>query len=82
MGDKYPWKVGVWTSEGGQFKKIKEGDTVSYLTKYHYGAKQSSEGYVASAGTCSGDSGGPLYVSQDFENKNKYVVIGEFDTLH
>ena len=73
MGDIFPWKVGVWTSEGSQFKKVEEVETMSYLTKYHYGAKQSPEGYVASSGTCSGDSGGPLYVSKD---DKKYVIIG------
>ena len=43
------------------------------LRKFHYGAKYDPVGYVTSAGTCSGDSGGPLYV----ENRpGQFVVTG------
>ena len=43
------------------------------LKKFHYGAKYDPVGYVTSAGTCSGDSGGPLYVET---RPGEYVVTG------
>ena len=43
------------------------------LRKFHYGAKYDPVGYVTSAGTCSGDSGGPLYVET---RPGQYVVTG------
>ena len=41
------------------------------LSRFHYGAKHTKYGYVTSAGTCNGDSGGPLYL----EPKEDYFVV-------
>ena len=91
VGDIYPWKIGTWIlkSNGRKFKKsdniifqrVTEKRSRSYLEKFHYGAKESLEGYVASSGTCSGDSGGPLYVSQHQDTSRKYVVIGRCNVM-
>merc|ERR1712029_55281 len=54
--------------------------------KFHYGAKHShiegnDHSYVASAGTCNGDSGGPLFRSENGKNIVTGVVSGGRGTL-
>ena len=79
MADTFPWKVAVWENKQGKFKKVKVSKSQEYLKKYHYGVRYSPNGYVASAGTCRGDSGGPLYMTEtDLGNtKKSYIVTGD-----
>ena len=60
----FQWNVDVWTaSNTGRYTHIvskKMHD--SYMKHFHYGAKYSEHGFFTSPGTCSGDSGGPIYV--------------------
>ena len=83
VADTFPWKVAVWENKGGQFKKVSRSKSQEYLKKYHYGAKYAPEGYVASAGTCRGDSGGPLYITENnlSTSKKSYIVLGRFYSL-
>ena len=83
VADTFPWKVAVWENKGGQFKKVTGSKSKEYLKKYHYGAKYAPEGYVASAGTCRGDSGGPLYITENnLSTSNKsYIVLGRYHSL-
>ena len=77
VGQFFKWNVDIWLDKGNgiysrvssKSKKLKS----TILQKFHYGAKYDPVGYVTSAGTCNGDSGGPLYVET---SPGKYVVTG------
>ena len=77
VGHFFKWNVDIWIDKGNgiysrvssKSKKLKS----TILQKFHYGAKYDPVGYVTSAGTCNGDSGGPLYVEP---SPGKYVVTG------
>ena len=75
VGHYFEWNVGVWLDKGnGRYAPVSESKQKSaLLKKFHYGAKYDPVGYVTSAGTCSGDSGGPLYVET---KSGQYVVTG------
>ena len=75
VGHYFKWNVGVWLDKGnGRYAPVSESKQKSaLLKKFHYGAKYDPVGYVTSAGTCSGDSGGPLYVET---KSGQYVVTG------
>merc|ERR1719460_901240 len=75
VGHYFKWNVDVWLDKGnGRYSPVRQTKNKSaILHKFHYGAQYDPVGYVTSAGTCSGDSGGPLYV----ENRpGQYVVTG------
>ena len=77
VGELYPWKVAVYESKEGSFKKVEGEKKERYLTEKHYGAKRSPKGYVASVGACTGDSGGPLYMSEiNAKGIRQYIVTG------
>ena len=83
VGDVYKWKVGVWQKNHNSYSKVEGPRKEQLLRKYHYGYKVDPKGYVASIGTCSGDSGGPLYMTQfDKSFKEQYVVTGTFLTSY
>ncbi len=63
VGKFMKWNVDPWYHYDENYLHIKKKalkDTL--LGFFHYGAKYGLDGYVTSAGTCKGDSGGPLYV--------------------
>ena len=64
--------------QGDKFYKL-SGKTKKYVRKHHYGEHLGFGGYVASAGTCYGDSGGPLYQEQidSRTGRKKYIVTGK-----
>ena len=76
MGHYFKWNVDVWLDNGGYFQISTSKLKSIILQKFHYGAKYDPVGYVTSAGTCFGDSGGPLYVKTRYKGKTKYVVTG------
>ena len=77
VADTFPWKVRVMEEVEGKYKEVSENKTQEFLQKYHYGVKYAPKGYIASIGTCRGDSGGPLYMTEAMSNgKNNYVVTG------
>lgn len=77
VGRMKHWSTDVWSMHGNKFNRMK-GNTEETVRKYHYGEHLGFGGYVASAGTCSGDSGGPVYQEQtdSFTGNKKYVVTG------
>ena len=78
VADTFPWKVKVLEEVRGKFREVGGSKYQEYLQRYHYGVKHSPNGYVASIGTCRGDSGGPLYMTETMSNgKNNYVVTGQ-----
>ena len=71
---KFKWSVDVWVENTTGYthitnKKIRN----SYMKKFHYGAKYSPDGFFTSPGTCSGDSGGPMYVRTGLKT---FVITG------
>ena len=74
VAETFPWKVGVWRKTSGRFKQIKRKKT-QILLEHHYGVKYAPKGYVASVGTCRGDSGGPLYVKEYDEKMNRKNIL-------
>jgi len=77
VGKIHHWSTDVWGMKGNKFNKI-TGNTEHYVKRYHYGEHLGFSGYVASAGTCSGDSGGPVYQVQKNRRtgRAKYIVTG------
>ena len=76
VGHYFKWNIDVWYHQEGNegYYPITPSKLKSIiLKKFHYGAKYDPVGYVTSAGTCSGDSGGPLYVET---KSGQYVVTG------
>ena len=63
------WKEAAWQKTGDGYQEMRRGSGVHM----RYG----SGGYVASVGTCKGDSGGPVFV----EESGRYVVTGQIDGL-
>ena len=63
---------------GNKFNKM-SGNTEDYVRRHHYGEHLGFGGYVASAGTCHGDSGGPVYQEQRHSRtgKIKHIVTGK-----
>ena len=58
------WKVSVWQKTRHGYTKVNNGRSAM-----RYG----SDSYVASVGTCKGDSGGPVFVQEG----GRYVVTGQ-----
>ena len=83
VGKIHQWKVETYyLSKKGKFmlipKNHKGKQFHKKFLKFHYGAKHShiegnDHSYVASAGTCNGDSGGPLFRSENGKN----IVTGK-----
>ena len=77
VGQFFKWNVDIWLDKGnGIYSRVSSKSKrlkSTILEKFHYGAKYDPVGYVTSAGTCNGDSGGPLYVKTI---SGKYVVTG------
>ena len=74
VGHYFKWNVDVWLDKGnGVYSRAPKNVKSVILKRFHYGAKYDPVGYVTSAGTCSGDSGGPLYVET---KPGQYVVTG------
>ena len=62
VGKIWSWNVDVWTVIRGKYRKVvNKRRSENFLKRLHYGVKFAPDGFVASAGTCNGDSGGPLY---------------------
>ena len=77
VADNFPWKVRVMEEVKGKYMEVTGSKSEQYLQKYHYGVKYAPNGYIASIGTCRGDSGGPLYMTETKSNgKKNYVVTG------
>ena len=80
VANEYDWRVAIYRKNAqGGFDMIEDDDpSYNKLKKKHYGIKEGLNewGYVASAGTCSGDSGGPLYVSDSDQSVVTGVVSG------
>ena len=77
IGNVNKWKTDVWTSDGYRFKKY-YGNSEDVVRRNHYGEYLGFGGYVSSAGTCNGDSGGPVYQEEtDHYGKKKYIVTGD-----
>ena len=77
VGRFMKWNIDLWYEEGGEYihmtNKSKPETTDKILAHWHYGARHGLDGYVTSAGTCSGDSGGPLYAQR---GPDTFVVTG------
>ena len=59
-----PWKIGhyVDTQDTGKYYKISKKSLTDQLENFHYGLRGNGhQEMISSAGTCSGDSGGPLF---------------------
>ena len=71
----FKWNVDVWyASNSGRYTHIVSQKRQDYYMKrFHYGAKYSPHGFFTSPGTCSGDSGGPIYVRTGV---NTFVITG------
>merc|ERR1719369_45277 len=71
------WSTNVWGMQGKKFNRISL-NTENTVKRRHYGEYLGFGGYVASPGTCSGDSGGPVYQEQidPRTGRTKYVVTG------
>ena len=76
VANKYPWKVAIFRKNDQRgFDRIEEDNELyNKLRSKHYGIQKglNKDSYVASAGTCSGDSGGPLYM----RDRGNSVVTG------
>ena len=79
--DRYDWNIDIWSTDGrGGYWRVEDPAEYNlYLQRHHYGAKYSPGGYMASPGTCMGDSGGPLYIKT---GPGRYVLTGKFDGFH
>ena len=79
--DRYDWNIDIWSTDGrGGYWRVEDPAEYNlYLQRHHYGAKYSPGGYMASPGTCMGDSGGPLYLKT---GPGRYVLTGKFDGFH
>jgi len=76
IGNVNKWKTDVWTMRGRSFKKY-SGNREKAVRRHHYGEYLGFGGYVSSAGTCNGDSGGPVYQEETDDTGNKkYIVTG------
>lgn len=77
VGRFMKWNVDMWYDEGQEYIHLTNKSRIEITTKilghWHYGARHGLAGYVTSAGTCSGDSGGPLYTEPE---PGVYVVTG------
>ena len=57
------WNLDLWYFDGKYYRQTSKKTLIDTLVgHFHYGGKHGLDGYVTSAGTCKGDSGGPLYV--------------------
>ena len=73
------WSTDVWGMQGQKFNRMSV-NTEKTVKRRHYGEYLGFGGYVASAGTCSGDSGGPVYQEQiePITGSTRYVVTGNY----
>ena len=79
VGESHDWSVGFFMANGrtGSYNEVPQTYKKKFF-RYHYGAKHSQQGkYVASSGTCNGDSGGPLFRTENDGGKKSYVVEGK-----
>merc|ERR1712226_975049 len=63
VGQFLPWKEEVWQGQGGKFRKVSSNQPAERYGMTHY---------VTSAGTCNGDSGGPVFQKEG----DHFVVTG------
>eukprot|EP00091_Calanus_sinicus_P002228 TRINITY_DN1226_c0_g1_i9.p1 TRINITY_DN1226_c0_g1~~TRINITY_DN1226_c0_g1_i9.p1 ORF type:complete len:512 (-),score=117.34 TRINITY_DN1226_c0_g1_i9:229-1764(-) len=75
------WSTAVWNYNKytGSYENVEDVDKVDKLvSKHHFGDAMGLGGYIASPGTCSGDSGGPMYQEEKHwrYGSKKYVVTG------
>ena len=80
VGQVGEWSIDVYQQNGKKFQKKSSKQAHHDINQHHYGAKYESEyaGYVYSSGTCKGDSGGPIYQTEQDESKKPiYVVTGK-----
>ena len=75
VGKQYKWNVGIWyTRDSWNYQRVTRKDHYdTILRRFHYGASKDPTGFVTSAGTCNGDSGGPLFLEPRYDF---YVVTG------
>ena len=72
------WSIDVWEKVGTEFMKIPEPRAGKIVNNNHFGEYLGFGGFVASAGTCRGDSGGPMYQKEvdQATGKEKYILTG------
>merc|ERR1712215_544919 len=63
VGRYLPWKEEVWQQQGTKYRKVESNGPAERYGTTHY---------VTSAGTCNGDSGGPVFLKEG----DKFVVTG------
>ena len=69
VGKTETFKEEVWEKSGDSYRLV----NTSNIRPERYGLKE----YVASVGTCMGDSGGPLFAKE----ANNFVILGEFFSI-
>jgi len=77
VGTVTDWNIGHYVDQNGKFRKLKNRRLRDKLERmFHYGRRgRKLDPIIASAGTCSGDSGGPVY-QEVFGKKRHFVVTG------
>ena len=76
VGRYKKWNIDTWYYDGKYYRKTSKRTLVDTLNGYfHYGAKHGLDGYVTSAGTCKGDSGGPLYVQTKGGRQTRKIIF-------
>ena len=66
------WGTEVWQKMASGYEKVPPKKAQTIIADNHYGEYLGIGGYIASAGTCSGDSGGPMFQKEE----DRYIVTG------
>ena len=69
----------MWIRENRGYERVPSQHASDIIKRHHFGEYLGFGGYVASAGTCKGDSGGPMYQIEidPLSGQKKYIVTGE-----
>ena len=79
VGKVKSWNTEVWKATNSNYIKLGEKEAEKLISKHHFGEHLGFGGYVASAGTCRGDSGGPIYQKEVDPNSGKvlkHIITG------